>query len=81
MYCTVCLLQYWHVYVCMCSEYLLVRFRKICGQIPGYSLVLVHYIGTGKLWQIKWFGGLTRIPCVYIHSRVSKRRICSVCVL
>ena len=22
-----------------------------------YSLVLVHYIGTGKLWQIKRFGG------------------------
>ena len=27
------------------------------GRITGYSLVLVHYIGTGKLWQIKRFGG------------------------
>ena len=23
------------------------------GRLTGYSLVLVQYIGTGKLWQIK----------------------------
>ena len=27
------------------------------GGLTGYSLVLVHYIGTGKLWWIKRFGG------------------------
>ena len=27
------------------------------GGLTGYSLVLVHYIGTEKLWQIKGFGG------------------------
>ena len=27
------------------------------GGLTGYSLVLVHYIGTGKLWRIKRFGG------------------------
>ena len=26
-------------------------------EITGPSLVLLHYIGTGKLWQIKTFGG------------------------
>ena len=29
---------------------------KEYGRLTGYSLVLVHYIGTGKLWQIKRFG-------------------------
>ena len=27
------------------------------GGLTRYSLVLVHFIGTGKLWQIKRFGG------------------------
>ena len=27
------------------------------GKLSGYSLVLVHYIGIGKLWRIKRFGG------------------------
>ena len=27
------------------------------GGITGYSLVLVHHIGTEKVWQIKKFGG------------------------
>ena len=27
------------------------------GGLTGYSLVLVHYIGTGKLWRIERFGG------------------------
>ena len=27
------------------------------GRLSGYSLVLVHYIDTGKLWQVKRFGG------------------------
>ena len=26
------------------------------GRLTGYSLVLVHYIGTGKLWWIERFG-------------------------
>ena len=25
------------------------------GELTGYSLVRVHYIGTGKLWWIKRF--------------------------
>ena len=25
------------------------------GGLTGYSLVLVHYIDTGKLWWIKWW--------------------------
>ena len=29
------------------------------GGLTGYSLVLVHYISTGKLWRIKRFGGLS----------------------
>ena len=43
------------------------KFAAICfqrilwinkfGRLTGYSLVLVHYIGTGKLWGIKRFGG------------------------
>ena len=37
------------------------------GRLTGYSLVLVHYIGTGKLWLIKRFGGLTRIHCTSRH--------------
>ena len=45
-----------HVY----SEYSLIRcnlFQRIWwinkfGGLTGYSLVLVHYIGTGKLWCI-----------------------------
>ena len=28
------------------------------GRLTGCSLVLVHYIGTEKLWQIKRFGRL-----------------------
>ena len=28
------------------------------GGLTGYSLVLVYYIGTGKLWQIESFGRL-----------------------
>ena len=31
------------------------RINKF-GRLTGYSLVLVHYIGTGKLWRIKRFG-------------------------
>ena len=27
------------------------------GGLTGCSLVLVHYIGTGKLWWVKRFGG------------------------
>ena len=27
------------------------------GGLKGYSLVLVHNIGTGKLWRIKRFDG------------------------
>ena len=27
------------------------------GRLTGYSLVLVHYICTGKLWRIERFGG------------------------
>ena len=34
------------------------------GRLNGYSLVLVRYIGTGKLCRIKRFGGLTRIHCI-----------------
>ena len=34
------------------------------GGLTGYSLVLVHHIGTGKLLQIKRFGGLTKIHCM-----------------
>ena len=26
------------------------------GRLNGYSLVLVHYISTGKLWQFNRFG-------------------------
>ena len=53
-----------------------IRFQRIWwikefGGVTGYSLVLVHYFGTGKLWWIKRFGGyrgggLTRIHCTYI---------------
>ena len=47
------------------SEYSLVcynLFTKNVGinkfdGLTGYSLILVHYIDTGKLWQIKRFGG------------------------
>ena len=44
------------------SESAAIHFRKIWwinefGGLTGYSLVLVHYIGTGKLWRIKKFGG------------------------
>ena len=40
------------------------------GGLTAYSLVLVHYIGSGKLWQIENFGGylsgrLTRSTVVY----------------
>ena len=43
------------------------------GGLTGYSLILVHYIGTGNLWQIKRFGGhsgggLTRIQCMNVHT-------------
>ena len=31
------------------------------GRLTGCSLVLVHFIGTGKLWWIERFRGLTRI--------------------
>ena len=39
-----------------------IRFQRIWrinefGGLTGYSLVLEHYIGTGKLWWIKRFGG------------------------
>ena len=27
------------------------------GGLTGYSLVLVHYIGMGKLWWVERFGG------------------------
>ena len=41
----------------MYSEFSLIRFQTIWwinefGGLTGYSLVLVHYSGTGKLWQI-----------------------------
>ena len=47
------------------SEYSLIcrnLFQRIWwinrfGRLTGYSLVLVHYIGIGKLCQIKRFGG------------------------
>ena len=53
----------WRVY----SEYSLIcknlfRINEF-GGLTGYLLLLVHYIGHEKLWQIKRFGGLTRIHC------------------
>ena len=50
-----------------------IRFQRIWwinefGGLTGYSLVLAYYIGTGKLWRIKRFGGLIRIHC----SRILK---------
>ena len=62
--------MYIHVftYICMCvcevnsCQSTAIHFLQIWwvnkfGGLTGYSLVLVHYIGTGKLWRIKRFGG------------------------
>ena len=49
----------------MYSEYSLIHhnlfsknmwINEFCGS-TGYSVVLVHYIGTRKLWHIKRFDG------------------------
>ena len=68
----VCTYAYMYIhkftYICMCvcevnsCQFTGIRFLqfwwvKKFGGLTGYSLVLVHYIGTGILWQIKRFGG------------------------
>ena len=55
-----------HVHVVVCTTVnthfsTTIRFQRIWlinefGGLTGYLLVLVHYIGTGKLWQIRRFG-------------------------
>ena len=47
------------------------------GGLTGYSLVGVHFIGTGRLWQIKRFGGgLTRIQ--YKLHKVTHTDLCCI---
>ena len=38
---------------CTCEKVNMVRGLYVFGRLTGYSLVLVHYIGTGKSWWIK----------------------------
>ena len=48
----------------------LIWWMNSFGVLTGYSLVLVHYIGTGKLWQIRSLPDqqefTVQYMCVYI---------------
>ena len=42
--------------IASCTAYTLyirrMRWVNEFGELTGYSLVLIHYIGTGKLWHV-----------------------------
>ena len=52
MYCVYCVYSEYSLIYCNC-------FQRIwwINEFGGILVVLVHHIGTGKLLQIKWFGG------------------------